>query len=173
MSSKSLLASVLLSVVVGGTLGYCTATARADHHLDYEVHPGAEYIIEDSPGGVVSQFDKEFARLDGMNIRIRGYCASSCTRVLFEKFRINVCAEDTAVFMFHMEYEVILGRFLLTGDKHIKTSEKSWATKWLPNFPPVVRTFLKNKPIPNASRSGDINETYDVKGTRLIKRCED
>lgn len=94
----------LLGLLTATAIALSGAPGRAEVHLVTQVKP---IVIDDDPGGMVEDHLKWFRRVkeSGIQVRVRGICASACTFVLALP-RGQACAERTSSFGFHLVRDV-------------------------------------------------------------------
>lgn len=136
--------------------------------------------VENNAGGNVSKFEmtaKAFARA-GVDVRIKGYCASSCTMYLMKKYGLKACAYRGATLEFHMPYAHPVGRddLVLLGEEYEGWSENWWRDEWLGQFSDKLNTRLalatSKGLIPNPAKEGDTESVYVVKATDVLPLCK-
>jgi hypothetical protein len=124
-------------------------------------------------GGKVEAFDQKFRawKRKGVHVRIVGFCASSCTRLLFPKFGLDYCVERTAVLAFHMPYWADEKERPIQTAENVRRSVQEWNSDWLPNYPKAVREFVRQPH--NPSVDGDRDQVVELRGKalKMLKEC--
>lgn len=124
--------------------------------------------IKNNPGGELDKFYSEYGRLAkaSTNVRISGYCNSSCTVALVTK-GITVCAEEGATFGFHRPYVKSLKANAAT-----QAYLDNEAARLFYSYPASVQKVLTEKGWPDAMRGASPNEVTTVKATDIIPLCK-
>lgn len=133
------------------------------------------YVIKRDPGGITEDFDAMYKRMDqaGARIILEGDCDSSCTRMLFARYRnIDICAQPGATFQFHQSYVLENHpkvKILWDSPKSRRIAKRLWRTDWLANFPRPVRMALAHRHIPSPT-AGEWDMVV-IPAVQLTKAC--
>lgn len=130
--------------------------------------------ITDDPGGNVGEYYRKYRAYSeaGTEIHFHGLCASACTLVFLEEFRVGIraCADEGAIFGFHQPFQMTADGKVTRTKSARRETRKLWAL-WLASLPTPLQKYLKSVRVPSASEGDEQNTMLVIPGIALLPRC--
>jgi hypothetical protein len=132
------------------------------------------YIVKEDGGGVVDEFKAALAYMqkEKMAVKLDGRCASACTLLLAQNFKMDVCITSKAVFMFHQPfsaYRTITGPVIDYSIPSVSGSERLWKEEFYGKYYDWVKKLIDgNGGVPSVYTGSTPQDTFNV-GYDILK----
>ena len=144
-----------------------------EHQPNTDTRPIA-FVVEYDGGGTMAEYYSRARIMNKAKVIIDGPCLSACTLFLSQKFALDLCITERALFGFHKPYKVSPA----DGEPMVFASLEPeadiwWTEEFYSVMPRHIQKWLEGKYVPSVTAGDPVSLFLLYTGDDIIPACED